>query len=83
MLMCATGFASAWSTSGGTVHAKLHLPGKGRPSEAMPAKQMLNDVLAWLPDRKLVFLADGAYSTKINQLKKLPESRSLNSVKIA
>jgi len=28
------------------------------------AKQMLDDVLAWFPDRKLVFLGDGAYSAK-------------------
>jgi len=46
------------------IHAKLHLPGKGRPSEATLAKQMLDDVLAWFPDRKLVFLGDGAYSAK-------------------
>jgi len=46
------------------IHAKLHLPGKGRPSEATLAKQMLDDVLAWFPDRTLVFLGDGAYSAK-------------------
>lgn len=46
------------------IHAKLHLPGKGRPSEAALAKQMLDDVLAWFPDRTLVFLGDGAYSAK-------------------
>ena len=46
------------------IHAKLHLPGKGQPSEAALAKQMLDDVLAWFPDRKLIFLGDGAYSTK-------------------
>jgi hypothetical protein len=46
------------------IHAKLHLPGKGRPSEATLAKQMLDDVLDWFPDRKLVFLGDGAYSAK-------------------
>jgi hypothetical protein len=52
------------------IHAKLHLPGKGRPSEAMLAKQMLDDVLAWFPERKLVFLGDGACSAK-NLLGKL------------
>jgi hypothetical protein len=46
------------------IHARLHLPGKGKPSEAALARQMLHDVLAWFPDRKLVLLGDGAYSTK-------------------
>jgi hypothetical protein len=46
------------------IHAKLHLAGKGRPSEAALAKQMLDDLLAWFPDRTLVFLGDGAYSAK-------------------
>ena len=44
------------------IHAKLHLPGKNQPSEATLAKQMLGDVLAWFPDRKLVLVGDGAYS---------------------
>lgn len=46
------------------IHAKLHLPGKGQPSEATLAREMLQDVLAWFPDRKLVLLGDGAYSAK-------------------
>jgi len=46
------------------IHAKLHRSGKNRPGEAALAKQMLDDVLAWFPDRKLVFLGDGAYSAK-------------------
>jgi len=46
------------------IHAKLHRSGKGLPGEAALAKQMLDDVLAWFPDRKLVFLGDGAYSAK-------------------
>jgi hypothetical protein len=46
------------------IHARLHLPGKGRPSEATLAKQMLRDVLQWFPDRKVVLLGDGAYSAK-------------------
>lgn len=46
------------------IHARLHLPGKGQPSEATLAREMLQDVLAWFPDRKLVFLGDGAYSAK-------------------
>lgn len=46
------------------IHARLHLPGKGQPSEATLAREMLHDVLAWFPDRKLVLLGDGAYSAK-------------------
>jgi hypothetical protein len=32
------------------------------PSEATLAKQMLQEILGWFPDRKLVFIGDGAYS---------------------
>lgn len=46
------------------IHARLHLPGEGQPSEATLAREMLQDVLEWFPDRKLVFLGDGAYSAK-------------------
>jgi hypothetical protein len=46
------------------IHAKLHLPGKNRKSEATLAKEMLQDVLGWFPDRKLVFIGDGAYAAK-------------------
>jgi hypothetical protein len=46
------------------IHAMLHLPGKGQPSEASLAKEMLQDILGWFPDRKLVFIGDGAYSAK-------------------
>jgi hypothetical protein len=46
------------------IHARLHLPGKGQPSEATLAKEMLQDVLQWFPSRKLVLLGDGAYSVK-------------------
>jgi len=46
------------------IHAMLHLPGKGQKSEAALAKEMLRDILEWFPDRKLVFIGDGAYSTK-------------------
>ena len=44
------------------IHAKLHLAGKKQKSEATLAKEMLEDILAWFPDRKLVFIGDGAYS---------------------
>jgi hypothetical protein len=46
------------------IHAKLHRSGKGRSGEAALAKEMLDDVLAWFPDRKFIFLGDGAYSAK-------------------
>ena len=46
------------------IHAMLHLAGKNQKSEATLAKEMLCDILGWFPDRKLVFLGDGAYSTK-------------------
>ena len=45
------------------IHAMLHLAGKNHKSEATLAKEMLRDILEWFPDRKLVFLGDGAYST--------------------
>lgn len=44
------------------IYAKLHLAGKNHPSEATLAKEMLQDLLGWFPDRKLVFVGDGAYS---------------------
>ncbi len=44
------------------IYAKLHLAGKNRPSEAALAREMLQDILAWFPERKLVFIGDGAYS---------------------
>ena len=46
------------------IHAMLHLAGKTHKSESTLAKEMLQDVLEWFPDRKLVLLGDGAYSTK-------------------
>jgi hypothetical protein len=46
------------------IHAKLHLAGKNQKSEATLAKEMLQDILGWFPDRKLVFIGDGAYSAK-------------------
>jgi hypothetical protein len=44
------------------IHAMLHLAGKNQKSEATLAKEMLQDLLGWFPDRKLVFIGDGAYS---------------------
>jgi hypothetical protein len=44
------------------IHARLHLAGKNPKSEATLAKEMLQDLLGWFPDRKLVLIGDGAYS---------------------
>src|ERR1035437_1327286 len=44
------------------IHAMLHLAGKSHKSEAALAKEMLQDILGWFPDRKLIFIGDGAYS---------------------
>jgi len=44
------------------IHAMLHLAGKSHKSEATLAKEMLRDILGWFPERKLVFIGDGAYS---------------------
>ncbi len=46
------------------IHAKLHLAGKTHKSESTLAREMLQDMLEWFPDRKLILLGDGAYSTK-------------------
>jgi len=46
------------------IHAMLHLAGKTHKSESTLAKEMLQDILEWFPDRKLILLGDGAYSTK-------------------
>ena len=46
------------------IHARLHLAGKNQKSEATLAREMLQDILGWFPDRKLVLVGDGAYSTK-------------------
>jgi hypothetical protein len=44
--------------------ARLHLPGKGQPSCADLAKEMLGEVLAWWPTRRFTLVADGAYASK-------------------
>jgi hypothetical protein len=46
------------------IHAMLHLPGKGQPSEAQLARQMLQNVQRWFPDRQLVLVGDGAYANE-------------------
>jgi hypothetical protein len=44
--------------------ARLHLPGKGQPSCAMLAKEMLDEILGWFPGREFTLVADGAYACK-------------------
>jgi hypothetical protein len=52
--------------------ARLHLPGKGQPSCAVLAKEMLLEVLAWFPHRDFILVGDGAYACK-ELLADLPE----------
>jgi DDE superfamily endonuclease len=42
--------------------ARLHLPGKGQPSCAQLAKEMLAEVLTWFPKHIFTLVADGAYA---------------------
>jgi DDE superfamily endonuclease/Archaeal putative transposase ISC1217 len=42
--------------------ARLHLPGKGQPSCAALAKEMLAEVLGWFPSHTFTVVADGAYA---------------------
>jgi hypothetical protein len=44
--------------------ARLHLPGKGQPSGAALAREMLGEVLTWWPERRFTLVGDGAYATK-------------------
>jgi hypothetical protein len=44
--------------------ARLHLPGKGQPSCATLASQMLAEVLGWFPERRFTLVGDGAYACK-------------------
>ena len=44
------------------IHAKLHPAGKGKTGEAELARQMLQDVLEWFPERRLLVVGDGGYS---------------------
>jgi hypothetical protein len=53
--------------------ARLHLPGKGQPSCAMLAKQMLDEVVGWFPGCEFTLVADGAYACK-EMLGEFPKS---------
>jgi hypothetical protein len=44
--------------------ARLHLPGKGQPSCAELAKEMLGLVTGWFAGREFTLVADGAYACK-------------------
>jgi DDE superfamily endonuclease len=44
--------------------ARLHVPGKDQPSAADLARQMLDQVLAWFPQRPLTLVGDGAYACR-------------------
>lgn len=43
---------------------RLHLPGDDKPSCAALARQMLDEVLTWFPDRDVILIADTAYACK-------------------
>ena len=44
--------------------ARLHQPGKGQPSCSDIAKQLLQQLLEWYPDRRFTLVGDGAYAAK-------------------
>lgn len=44
--------------------ARLRLPGKGQPSCATLAREMLDEIMAWLPGREFTLVGDGAYACK-------------------
>lgn len=46
------------------IHAMLQPPGKGKSGEPELAREMLEDVLQWFPDRELLLVGDGGYSGK-------------------
>lgn len=51
---------------------RLKMPGKGQPSCAALARQMLEEVAAWFPQRDLVLIGDGGYANQA-LLTDLPE----------
>ncbi len=46
------------------LRARLHLPGKDAPSCVALAKEMLGEILAQFPDRRVVLIGDGAYAAQ-------------------
>jgi hypothetical protein len=51
---------------------RLHLAGEDHPSCAALARQMLDEVLTWFPDRDVILIADAAYACE-PVLKGLPK----------
>jgi hypothetical protein len=49
------------------IHARLHLAGKNQKSEATLAKEMLQEIRGWFPDRELVLIGDGAYANDLRR----------------
>ncbi len=54
------------------IHAMLQPPGRGKSGEPELARRMLQDVLSWFPDRKVLLVGDGGYSAQ-NLLRDLDE----------
>lgn len=54
--------------------ARLRLPGKGNPSCAALAREMLREVVGWFPGRDFTLVADGAYACKEMLGEGLPSS---------
>jgi hypothetical protein len=54
------------------IMARLHLPGKGNPSCAQLARQMLQELLDYFPTRRFSLLGDGGY-TNVEMLGDLDE----------
>jgi hypothetical protein len=44
--------------------ARLHQPGKGQPSCATLAREMLQEVIGWYPGKRFTLVGDGAYACK-------------------
>jgi DDE superfamily endonuclease len=51
---------------------RLKMPGKGQPSCAALARELLTEVAAWFPQRDLILIGDGGYANKA-LLTDLPE----------
>jgi len=44
--------------------SRLHRSGKGQPGCSTLARQMIEEVLEWFPDRRFTLVGDGAYAAK-------------------
>lgn len=44
--------------------ARLHVLGKGNPTNVELAAQMLQEILTWFPDRQITLLGDGGYAAE-------------------